>query len=214
MTAHELTNIIECVISLLILGGLWYFLVPDYRCDKFRQDMFDLRDEMFDFIANSEIGFENQAYIELRLLMNALIRFAHRLTLLQVLVLVTFHPKEATDPLDFSERLGRGLGGLKRGATRDALKKYHQRAMCLVGLHLLNGSLVVLVLTTPFRLFLALNRWMAGRASWPPSLSRFAIAGHERALNATVGRLPMRQLEKCAMEYEKSAEEERLVAAI
>jgi hypothetical protein len=69
--------------SLLSLLGLAYLLFWRYRAlcmDSFRQSVFELRDELFDYAASGHIDFDHPAYGVLRNTMNGYIRFAHHMT--------------------------------------------------------------------------------------------------------------------------------------
>jgi len=75
--------IYERITSLLGLAGLWvlwYYLLKPQRVDAFREDLFTLRDSLFDLAADGVVPFNHPAYAQLRLLINGMIRFAHRLT--------------------------------------------------------------------------------------------------------------------------------------
>src|SRR5262245_46489095 len=80
------------IIVLLSLGSLlllWvgvFWLYRDYALDRFRQRVFALRDEMFDDARKGVISFDDHAYGMLRTMMNGAIRFAHLLTIAQLLV--------------------------------------------------------------------------------------------------------------------------------
>ncbi len=84
MTVREMTFILESAVSVAGLITWWFWLQSDYACDSFRQKEFALRDEMFDFAASGAIAFNDPAYAELRLLMNRVIRFGHRITFWRV----------------------------------------------------------------------------------------------------------------------------------
>lgn len=51
-----------------------------YSRDAFRQRAFALRDELFLYAADGNVPFDHPAYWRLRLMMNATIRFTHRMT--------------------------------------------------------------------------------------------------------------------------------------
>lgn len=51
-----------------------------YSRDRFRQDAFAIRDELFDYAAGGHVSFSHPAYWRLRLMMNAVIQYSHRLT--------------------------------------------------------------------------------------------------------------------------------------
>ena len=67
----------------LVLVVLWvslFWLFRDYRIDVFRQNMFALRDELFDFASEGKIAFDHPAYRSLRAACNGYIRFGHRVS--------------------------------------------------------------------------------------------------------------------------------------
>src|SRR5882724_7439343 len=80
MTLTELTIAIQSLLSLIVLVITVFWLWPDQRMDLFRQQMFAIRDELFDFAAEGNVRFDEPAYILLRQLMNGFIRYAHNLT--------------------------------------------------------------------------------------------------------------------------------------
>lgn len=68
----------------LSLAGLWvlaFWLYRDYRVDVFRQNMFDVRDELFDFARDGGIAFDHPAYRGLRSVCNGYIRFGHQVAI-------------------------------------------------------------------------------------------------------------------------------------
>jgi hypothetical protein len=76
--------------SLVSLFGICYLLFWRYRSlrvDKFRQDMFELRDELFDYASAGNVEFDERAYGLLRSTINGYIRHAHRMTLWHVVFL-------------------------------------------------------------------------------------------------------------------------------
>lgn len=83
--------------SLISLSGVCYLLFWRYRkysVDKFRQEVFALRDELFDYAAEGHVPFDHPAYTMLRTTMNGFIRFGHRLSLWQFLFLAIASNKE------------------------------------------------------------------------------------------------------------------------
>ena len=83
----------------IAIGGLagLYVLFRDYRVDKVRDDLFALRDELFDYAWENTL-FEDDGYTKLRTIMNAMLRYAHKLTfarlLLTLLLLRATRPRE------------------------------------------------------------------------------------------------------------------------
>ncbi len=74
--------------TLVSLAGLCllYLLYRDYRIDRFRQSMFELRDRLFDEALAGRLPFDHRAYGIMRTTMNGYIRFAHRLQILSLLI--------------------------------------------------------------------------------------------------------------------------------
>jgi AcrR family transcriptional regulator len=72
---------IYSAISLILLVWLVFFAYQAYRVDKLRQDLFTIRDELFDAALDGKISVDDQAYKVSRQMMNGMIRFAHRLSI-------------------------------------------------------------------------------------------------------------------------------------
>ncbi len=76
------------LISLISLLGIWilfFWLYRDYRNDKIREELFSLRDTLFQMAKQGEIEFDSKAYGRLRSSINATIRNAHKITLLDII---------------------------------------------------------------------------------------------------------------------------------
>ena len=83
--------------SLLSLLGICYLFFWRYRAFEvawFRQDLFDLRDELFDLALSGKISFDHRAYGVLRSTINGYIRYGDRLTLWHALFLGVFLMRE------------------------------------------------------------------------------------------------------------------------
>lgn len=79
-------TVLSTLLSLLLLWGLMGWLYPDYRVDVFRQQMFALRDELFDYARAGNIAFEHPAYVMLRETAHDFIRRAERLGVLSTVL--------------------------------------------------------------------------------------------------------------------------------
>lgn len=85
----EIFDTQNLLLSGLSIFGIWvgvFVLYRDYRIDLFREKIFQLREELFDFADKGDINFEDQGYFLLRTSMNGFIRYAHKMTLLQILL--------------------------------------------------------------------------------------------------------------------------------
>lgn len=87
--------------------GIWvlfFWLYRDYRLDKFREELFSLRDELFDLAVDKKISFESPAYGMLRSTINGTIQFGHHLGLLNVVALLWAKRKKSTTESSFTQR--------------------------------------------------------------------------------------------------------------
>jgi hypothetical protein len=145
MNASALSLLLQscaCIISLaLLLGALW----SSVRLDAFRQKMFALRDELFDFAADGNIGFDEPAYRLLRQSMNGTIRYAHQLTFFRVCVTAIENKLMArVRPRNWSDDWQRALERIPNLGVKQRLESFHNRSTQLVVDRLVAGSPVLL----------------------------------------------------------------------
>jgi hypothetical protein len=122
--------------SIASIAGLWvllFWLYREYRIDKFRSDVFALRDSFFDASAAGLIDFKHPAYGLLRGLMNGFIRSAHRLSLLQMLVLHVFVRTPPVVP--FKDRWNEAVSPLT-AETRGEIEAYRKKLNLMAIEHL------------------------------------------------------------------------------
>lgn len=140
-----LVHICESAIGLIVLFALCFEFWPDLRVDEFRQGMFSIRDELFDYAASGKIRFDHQAYKLLRQSMNGFIRYAHRLTFFQlVLTIMRWRALLETPELAWAANWERALKSIQDPEVRSKLDQFHNRAMSLVLQRLIFGSPVLL----------------------------------------------------------------------
>ncbi len=78
-----------------ILGFLvlqWKLLWVPYILDSFRNRIFILRDELFDFCLKHDSKFDTSEYLRLRDLMNSALRFAHKSSVTDLILVQVFIP--------------------------------------------------------------------------------------------------------------------------
>jgi len=139
MSGAEFTAAMSVIISSgLLLVVCWLF--SGYRADNLRDRLFTLRDEMFLYALDQGIA-NTPAHENLRLMMNSLIRYAHRVSFVRLLLLdisrrafklkpsvpglyVEWVEAVASLPADPAERM--------RG--------FHGKAMLLIVKHMITGS--------------------------------------------------------------------------
>jgi hypothetical protein len=84
--------VLKSVIGLAVLWYFVFYLWRDYRLDSFREHLFSIRDRMFMYAAEGNIGFDHPAYTITRARANSLIRHAHQLTLTRFVVVMRTQP--------------------------------------------------------------------------------------------------------------------------
>jgi hypothetical protein len=87
------------LLGLIALWAFWYYLWRPQRVDAFRQKLFALRTELFDLGANQVVPFDDDAYTQLRLMINGMIRFAHQVSFPTLLVVMAQSKHAPSDPL-------------------------------------------------------------------------------------------------------------------
>lgn len=85
--------VLKSVIGLVLLWYFIFYLWRDYRIDAFREHLFSIRDRMFMYAVEGNIGFDHPAYINTRTRTNLLIRHGHQLTLTRFAVVIMTHPR-------------------------------------------------------------------------------------------------------------------------
>jgi hypothetical protein len=146
MNISQFVAALEVTVCFILLLELILRLWPTYRLDYFRQNMFAVRDELFDFAAGGNISFNDPAYRLLRQSMNGFIRYAHNLTFYRFCC--TFLNWKLTDDsgtLDWTAKWLNALESIKDKKLRNALMAFHGRSLYLVALRLVTGSPILMV---------------------------------------------------------------------
>ena len=145
MTVSDYTNVLQAFM-VCILGFVALYLVEIYRLDSFRQKMFAVRDELFDYAADGNISFDDPAYQLLREQMNAIIRFGHNLTLYRLVItwLGVRLTQRATNSPKAAE-LRNALDAVADEEVRAALYRFRNQALSLQMERLITGSPILLM---------------------------------------------------------------------
>jgi hypothetical protein len=77
---------IELIVALVLLWITVFLFWRNYRIDRFRDQLFALRNELFDYAAQGGIPFNEPAYGILRNTMNGLLRYAERIGFIHVML--------------------------------------------------------------------------------------------------------------------------------
>lgn len=163
MNETQLAVVLQFSVVALIWAFLIFKVIPDWRLDGFRQKMFSIRDEMFDYAADGNISFDHPAYIMLRHQMNGFIRHGHQLTVFRCLMMVAIRKVQGA-PLKTSwhSEWEKSLDSLKGDEIRGVLKSFYQRSMWLAAKRLLFGSPLLWFITLLFMVQLLLQGMAKG----------------------------------------------------
>lgn len=160
------SNIANTCFSLVSIAGILCLLFnqyKNYRIDAFRQDIFEIRDELFEYAKNGNIGFRHPAYGALRSLMNGFIRFGHQISILRLLITIIIlkHDLEK-DSVSFSAKWANSTKDLKPNVKLDMcliLQKVHFS----VFKHLVLNSPEIVITVFPPLILYALSKHYIGR---------------------------------------------------
>lgn len=85
MTEITLINALSALVTLGMGLVFFYVIWRHYVVDVTRQDLFELRDQLFDLAAEGKLEFNSNRYKTLRRIFNANIRFTHELDWVHIL---------------------------------------------------------------------------------------------------------------------------------
>jgi hypothetical protein len=178
MTPVELTIAIQSLLSLIVLVIVVFGLWPAQRMDLFRQQMFAIRDELFDFAAEGNVKFDEPAYLLLRQLMNGFIRYAHNLTPYRTLMAFLrwkVTPNQLVET--WSPAWDAAMKNISDQNIRAKLQEFHSRATLLVvGQLVLSPGLLTFVLL-PFAVLVILySQWTTLRNIYNDVRSRIPMS--------------------------------------
>ncbi len=140
MNYLTLANTIQAGLFVLIALLVVFYVLRQIRLDDFRQKMFTLRDELFDFAADGHISFNDPAYVLLRRQMNGMIQYAHQLTLFRVLATGAARSVAGlSDSFEWNNEWESALDSLPV-QTEQKLNQFHERGMMLAARYFLLGS--------------------------------------------------------------------------
>ena len=135
-----LTTWVSLALLLIVLLKLWASL----RLDSFRQSMFSLRDEVFDYGADGNVSFNDPAYRLLRKAMNGFIRYGHHLTFFRMSLMMAYWSLfGVTLETKWWDSWNQSLDNVPDRVSTD-LRCFHNRAMQLVARRIVLGSPILL----------------------------------------------------------------------
>jgi hypothetical protein len=140
---------LSTVISLAVLWIYGCWIYRGFRDDLLRQDLFDLRDQLFDIAAAKEIEFNHPAYGLLRSTINGFMLAADRMSLTSLVMFsIAGQPELRKAQSSYAQRWDAALGSLPEGA-RAKLVKIRDRLNDRLIMHVVATSPLMWVLFVP-----------------------------------------------------------------
>jgi hypothetical protein len=148
---------LQACLGLAILWLLIFYCWPGYFLDRVRQELFGLRDELFDAAAKGAVSFGSPAYRTLRDLMNGMIRFAHKMTSVHISLLVLY--RLVVSPLPRVRAVDRWKAELESvsESERRIFLAFHDRMFRIVCRHLIWKSPLLAVICLTDRVMTSLR---------------------------------------------------------
>lgn len=140
--------------SLISLAGIWilyFWLYISYRVDSFRDELFSLRDELFDIARDGHIDYNHAAYGMLRSHINTAVKKGHKVSFTHFLVskIFSYNDKAKAAYMEsYNERWESAIDELDI-ETRNKLLEIRRRVITAI--------LFQLVLTSSFLFFTTLS---------------------------------------------------------
>lgn len=114
----------------LVLGYLyvqWRLLWIPFFLENFRNKIFILRDELFDYYLNNNLDFNSSEYTKMRELMNATLRFGHRISFFDYIWVRYFVPEFKDLALRTEQNINQIFVSIQDTALRDYYEDLHFR---------------------------------------------------------------------------------------
>ena len=145
MDSTTFVTVLESVMALAVLSWLLCALWPACRLDSFRQKVFAVRNDLFDYAAAGRIAFDDPAYTLLRQLMNGTLRYGHQITFFRLFLAGTSDRllKRQIEPT-WPQRWAAAMAKIESPSVRKDLEAFHARLWLLVSMRIVFGSPVLI----------------------------------------------------------------------
>lgn len=152
------------ICGFLFAVGLWwlYFIeYRTYRVDLTRQRLFKIRDDLFKKAEEGIVPFDSKAYGIARTTLNGMIRFAHDLSFLRILIILFTYKKidQGEHAKRYQDEYAQALKELTEPAQEAILMSQLDMHLTLIA-HVVRSSLIMMMLIEPLHFVLRLlHRW-------------------------------------------------------
>lgn len=140
-------SVVHFMFGLLLIFLLWHLGVRPYLLDRFREELFILRDDLFDYAAAGNIDFDDPNYGAVREWLNGSIRLAHRFGPIDTLVMTMFGRVAERDHPEIKEWKKR-IEQIADGTHGAKLQEIIKRSFVIIGKNAVKRSPILWVLVT------------------------------------------------------------------
>jgi hypothetical protein len=157
--------------------------------DYTRQELFKLRDELFDYAADGQISFDDEAYLTTRTMINGVIRFTHSVSLTHwLMMLLCNYSNEKHYASKFAVRFETAIKRLAP-SQQEMIRKTMFKTHSTVFNHFLNTSPLLFISIKPLFILVDLvsvirifkNRIMEDFRIWEPIDAQANFIGMQTA---------------------------------
>jgi hypothetical protein len=152
------TEIINLSVGLFILWAFLYFCYRDYRLDTFREELFIIRNELFEYAASGALPFDSPAYSLLRNFVNQMIRYAHSLTFTRYIIVVILNNIHGDGRYNIIMEWKKAVARIDSEEVRNKLYEFHNRIATSIAGQIFRRSIVMFLLL----IMLAIIFWLLG----------------------------------------------------
>ncbi len=147
-------------LGLLSLWLVAYFGWRPYRIDKVRNELFDLRNDLFLYAAEGGVVFDDPAYRIQRDRLNALIRFAHIITVTRALIFMAaerYRPNERVQSIQ--QKYLVAVSNLSESA-QVKMRYIYDRTATILAWQLVSGSPLLLIAAAIYLPLVAASKFL------------------------------------------------------
>lgn len=155
-------NAIYSLISMGMLFFAVFSLYNQYRVDLLRNNLFEVRDRLFNEAARGSISFDSNAYMAVRMTINGMIRYGHRASLLRF---ITAAHILTPDNRDWANRQFMTKMQSSSSSDQEIACKYLMQANIAVMTHLVSSPFIVFMI--PIIGFAFVKLKLSYISTWP-----------------------------------------------
>jgi len=143
---NQIGSLLNLCIGLVMLWLTYYFGWRTYRIDNVRHDLFELRNELFIYAAQGGISVDNDAYKSLRRRIEALIRFAHTMSLSRIVIIGLQLKKGPLPALETRQQQWQSALEDLPESSQAKLRDIHDRVTLRIMVQVVTGNVALLAL--------------------------------------------------------------------